>query len=444
MPAPSYRQVLGVAVPIMLSNLSTPLLGIVDTAVIGRLGNATAIAAVALGSMIFTIAFWAFGFLRMGTSGLTAQAVGAGDQAEQDAVVARALLLAGLLGIMLIALQAPIRSLAFWLLEGSAEVESLAHSYFDVRIWSAPAVLTNYALVGWFVGRARATTALGLQLFLNTLNMALDALFVITFNWGIAGIATGTACAEYATAALGTWLAFRQLHAMVPRAALLDRNKLLRLLQISRDIMLRTLALMLVFAWFTAQGAAFGDAILATNAILMHLVSTSAYFLDGLAHAAETFVGQALGERSARKLRCAIRRTSVCALLIALANSALIVAFGTNFVALLTQTAEIRETAADYGLWVAAAPLAGVACFQLDGIFIGATRTAQMRNAMIASTLVFFLAWWVLRPWQNHGLWAALHVHYAARTGSLLFYLLKRDALSLRLSGNDSNRDRSA
>ncbi len=419
---PTHKQVLSVAVPIMLSNVSTPLLGIVDTAVIGTLGEPAAIGAVAVGAMIFTIAFWVFGFLRMGTSGLVAQAVGRRDDGERDAILGRALAVAATLGAALVLLQWPIREIALLLVDGSIDVESRVQVYFDTRIWAAPATLVNYALVGWFIGRARAGTALGLQLILNSVNIALDAAFVLLLDWGIAGIAAGTLCAEYSTAIIGLALAVRQSRKRPALGVIFDPGKLSDLFNISSNIMIRTLALMFTFAWFTARGAAFGDVILATNAILMHMISTSAYFLDGLAHAAETFVGQAVGEGDLEKLKSSISKTSLWTAVIATVNAAAIGVSGQLFVELLTPDPAVRLAATQYMGWVIAAPLAGAPCFQLDGIFIGATRTHQMRNGMLASTAIFMLAWWLLQPFGNHGLWAALLVHYVARTLTLLYY----------------------
>lgn len=421
-PSPTHKEVLSVAIPIMLSNVSTPLLGIVDTGVIGTLGDPAAIGAVAVGAMVFTIVFWAFGFLRMGTSGLVAQAVGRRDGNERNAILARAVLVALGLGTALVLLQWPIREVALFMLEGSDSVESRVRDYFNIRIWAAPAALANYALVGWFVGQARAKTALGLQLVLNTANILLDAVFVLHFDWGIAGIAAGTLCAQYIAASIGILVALRDARHMPPTSAIFEKEKLLQLFDVSHHIMVRTLALMFVFAWFTARGAAFGDTVLATNAILMHLVSSSAYFLDGLAHAAETFVGQAIGQGNQARLKHAIRATSLWAFVIAAILSALVYLSGDKFVALLTDAPAVRDASKSYLWWVIAAPLAGVLPFQLDGIFIGATRTREMRNAMVLSLFIFVVAWWTLQPWGNHGLWAALFVHYIARTATMLRY----------------------
>lgn len=417
------RKILAIALPIMLSNVSTPLLGLVDTAVVGRLPNPAYIGAVAVGSLIFTFLFWAFGFLRMATTGLTAQALGAQDSLEVRASLGRSLLLAVVLGLALIALQQPLGAAAFALLEGSDQVESLARGYFEVRIWAAPATLINYAVLGWFIGLARSKLGLWLQLVLNACNMLLDLLFVLGLGWSVKGVAFGTLLAEFIAAGVGLALATRTLRDLGGtwrQAALFDLGRLKRTLGINRDIMVRTLALLFVFAWFMAQGAKAGDVILAVNSILMQFIGVAAFFLDALAFAAETLVGQAVGAGQREGLRAAARGTTEIAVVLALGAALLFAVLGPLSIDLLTVDATARATAQQYLPWAVAAPLAGVWCFQLDGIFIGATRTRDMRNAMLEALLIFLAGWWLLRPFGNHGLWAALYVHYAARTGTML------------------------
>jgi MATE family multidrug resistance protein len=420
------RTVLAIAAPIMLSNVSTPLLGVVDTAVVGRLPDPAYIGAVALGALIFNFVFWGFGFLRMGTTGLTAQALGARDVAEVRACLGRALLLALIVGAALIALQWPIRLIALALLEGSEKVEALAHGYFDVRIWAAPATLANFALLGWFIGLGQARTALILQLVLNVSNMLLDALFVLGLGLGVSGVAAGTVIAETLAAALGIVLALRHLRSLGGRWSverLFDRLQLARAIAVNRDIMIRSAALILIFVWFTAQGARQGDLVLAANAVLMQFIAVAAYFLDGIAFTAEALVGRAAGAGSRSLLVHAARLTTAWAALIALLASLALVALGPSLIDLLTVEPGVRATARTFLAWAALGPLAGVWAFQLDGIFIGATWTAQMRNAMLATLAIFLTAWWLLRPWGNHGLWAALYVSYAARALTQLYFL---------------------
>jgi len=417
--------VLSIAVPVMLSNVSTPLIGVVDTSVVGQIPDPAYIGAVAVGALVFTFVFWAFGFLRMGTTGLTAQALGADDVDEVAANLGRAMLVALGVGLLLILLQWPIRETAFVLLDGSAEVERLAREYFDIRIWAAPATLANYALLGWFIGLGRTDIGLVLQLVLNVTNIALDALFVLGFGWDVRGVALGTLGAECLAAALGLllgWRHLRSLGATVDVAALLVPERLRRTIAVNGDIMLRSLALITVFVWFMAQGARQGDVVLAANAVLMHFVSVSAYFLDGLAFAAEALVGRAIGARHRAGLVGAVWITTAWAAGAAAVLAGLLFVAGDALVDVMTVDAAARSAAREYLPWAVAAPLLGVWAFQLDGIFIGATRTAEMRNAAALMLAVYLLAWWMLLPLGNHGLWAALYVHYVARIGTLLVY----------------------
>lgn len=420
--AVTHRSVLALAWPIMLSNVSTPLLGAIDTAVVGQIPDPAYIGAVALGSLVFTFLFWAFGFLRMGTTGLTAQALGAGDEAGVLAALGRSLLIAAGVGGAMIALQWPIRELAFALLEGSERVEGLARGYYDIRIWAAPATLANYALLGWFIGRGQSRHGLVLQLLLNLSNMLLDVLFVLGLGWDVRGVATGTLIAEYVAAAAGLAWAARAWRASGTRVRwprLLEPTALRRALVVNADIMVRSLALILVFVWFTSQGARQGDVLLAANAVLMQFIGLAAYFLDGLAFAAEALVGRAVGAGRRRELVDAARASTFWAGVIALGLSLAGLIGGGPLIDALTVDPGVRASAREYLPWAAWAPLAGVWAFQLDGIFIGATRSRAMRGSMLWALLVFLLAWALLQPWGNHGLWAAFHLHYLARALAL-------------------------
>lgn len=421
----SHRAILAIALPIMLSNVSTPMLGAVDTAVVGQIPDPAYIGAVAVGSLVFTFVFWAFGFLRMGTTGLTAQAFGAQDRSEMVAALGRSLLVALAAGCALVALQWPIREAAFTLLDASERVEQLGRSYFDIRIWAAPATLANYALLGWFIGLGRTDIALVLQLVLNLSNIALDLLFVLVLHWDVQGVAAGTVLAELLAASVGLAIAARHVRALGGQWSLrrlLMPEPLKRTIVVNGDIMVRSLALIFVFVWFMAQGAAQGDVRLAANAVLMQFISISAYFLDGLAFAAEALVGRAVGAMRRGALAAAAIKTSIWAGAVALALSLLLLMFGGSLIDLLSVDAAVRAAARTYLPWAIGAPLLGVWAFQLDGIFIGATRTADMRRAMLASSAIFLLAWWLLQPWGNHGLWAALYVNYVARAVTLLRY----------------------
>jgi MATE family multidrug resistance protein len=421
----THRAILTIALPVMISNVSTPLIGIVDTGVVGQIPDPAYIGAVAVGSLIFSFVFWGFGFLRMGTTGLTAQALGARNTDEMSACLGRALMIAAIAGVALILLQWPIRGTAFALLTGSAGVERLAIEYFDIRIWAAPATFANYALLGWFIGLGRTDIGLVLQLILNLSNIALDALFVLGFGWDVRGVAFGTLLAECLAAAVGLLVAARHLRSLGGHWSpdhLFDSVRLRRTIAVNGDIMLRSLALVSVFVWFIAQGAKQGDIVLAANAVLIHFISFAAFFLDGLAFSAEAFVGRALGAGDRAGFKAAAKMTTLWAAVVAALMSLVLFGFGASIVDILTVDSAAREAARLYLPWAAAAPILGVWAFQLDGIFIGATRTVDMRNAMLMSLLIFFAAWWVMLPFGNHGLWAALYVHYLARTATLAYY----------------------
>lgn len=408
----THGTVLAIALPIIASNISTPLIGIIDTAVLGQLPEAHHIGAAALGATIFTFLFWAFGFLRMGTTGLTAQAFGASDASEVSASLARALFIAFCAGALLILLHVPLKVLALGFTEGSAPVEYETAVYFDIRIWSAPAALANYCLVGWFIGLQRARTALALQVFLNTLNAALDALFVMGFGWGVAGVAWGTLIAEVAAAVVGLVIAWRivvRSFALPTLEEILSPDRLGRALAVNSDIMIRTLALLSAFSWFTIQSAAPGDATLAANAILMQLVGFSAHLLDGFAFAAETLVGAAIGAREPERFRDAVRLSSLWAAAIACALAVTLLNAGGMMIDALTVNPTVRETARQTLPFAALMPAIGVAAYQLDGIFIGSTRTADMRNMMVLSAAAFFLVWHLSVPvLGNEGRWISL------------------------------------
>jgi len=418
----------------IFSNVTTPLIGAVDTAVIGQLGEAHLIGAVAVGATIFTFFYWAFGFLRMGTTGLTAQASGAERNREVLATLYRALLVAGAAGAAIILLQWPIAEAAFALMGASPEVDDAARTYFAIRIWSAPAALANYALVGWFIGLGRAGMAFRLQLLLNLTNIVLDTLFVLGFGWGVAGVAAGTLIAETGAALVGLAVALRAAGGLRIRLwRVFNAAKLRRMVAVNGDIMVRTLSLLFAFSFFTAQGARAGDMILAANAVLMHFLSVSAYFLDGVAYATEALTGKAIGARDPVRFRDAVRLSSIWAAVLSVAAGAVFWLSGGAVIDLMTVNEAVRALARDYLVWAALAPVIGVACFQLDGIFIGATRTRDMRNMMLVSLAIYLLAWAALTPtFGNHGLWAALMILFVTRALTLAARMpaLKRAAFA--------------
>lgn len=415
----THASILTLALPIILSNITTPLVGAVDTMVIGQLGVAALVGGVAIGATIFSLLYWSFGFLRLGTSGMTAQAFGRRDQPEIAATLQRALLIAVASGLALILMQVPIRTFALWAIGGSPQVVEAAGTYFDVRIWSAPFTFINFAILGWMVGLGRAGLAFVIEIILNVTNILLSAAFVLWLDWGVAGVAAATLIAEGVATLLGIGLAYRQIgkHGDIqPWSRVLDRAELLRVAAVNTDIMIRNFCLVAAFTFFTSQGARTDDITLAANAILFDIFGITAYLLDGFAHAAETFVGRSVGARQRRRLEEAILLPSLWS-----GGMSLVVALGTWLLGgfaidLMTTNAEIREVARHYLVWCALSPIAGFFAFQCDGIYIGATRTADMRNMMIASLALYLGAAWLLMPlYGNHGLWAALTIFFVAR-----------------------------
>ena len=413
--------------PIILANISTPLLGAVDTAVMGHLPDPAYIGGVAIGAVIFDFLFWGFGFLQMSTSGFTAQAQGAGNRVEVRATLIRALALALGLGLLLILLQAPIVALAFLMMDTSPQVEGLARSYYAIRIWSAPFALANYVVLGWLLGRQRAGLILVLQLALNGTNIALDLLFVVGFGWGIEGVALATLIAQGGGLALALCFTRAALVAREPSVSwsrLADRERLAALFHVNTNIMIRTLCLIFGLAYFTARGAEMGDLILAANAVLMQFQFVSAYAMDGFAHAVEVLSGTALGRRSRADFRRAVQVSTLWALGFAILSSLIFWLVGEQIIALFSDISGVRLAAAEYLPWMVVSPLISVWSFQLDGIFVGTTRSAEMRNAMIASLAIYLAACWLLVPaFGNHGLWLSLMIFMAARMITLGLYL---------------------
>jgi MATE family multidrug resistance protein len=423
-PAAWHRRVWSLAWPVVLANVTVPLVGAVDTAVIGRLPDPAFLGAVAVGAAVFNAIYWMFGFLRMGTTGLTAQAHGARDTDELLAVVLRATAIALALGALLVALQGPVLALALWIFPASGPVERLAGDYFTLRIWGAPALLVHFVVLGALFGLQRMREALVVSVLLNVTNMGLDYAFVMVLGWGVAGVAAGTLISEWLAAAVGLTLLLRTLGSsasrLPPRAELLRRDRLTALFGVSANLIVRSFFVQLPFFTFTALGAGLGDGVLAANAVLMQLFFFMAYGLDSLAHTAESLAGYAYGARDRPRLRAATGYTLVWSLAVAAAMSLLYALAGGMLIDLLTTLPEVRETARDYLPWVVAAPLAAVGAFHLDGVFIGTTRTAELRNSMLVALLCYLATVWLtLDALGNHGLWLAMTVFMVARTALL-------------------------
>ena len=432
----NHRSVLAIAVPIMLSNVSEPLIGVVNTIVVGQLPDPAYIGAVAVGAAIFSFIFWGFGSLRLATGGLSAQAVGAGDAAELVAVLGRALTIGLAAGLLLVAASPVIGAIAFDLVGGSPSLRAYGETYFAYRIWSAPFALANYCLMGWFIGQARAGTAFFVQLFLNGGNMALSAYFVLGLGMTVDGVGLAALIAEAMAATLALAIALLLLRRMglrFDRDRIFGGGALWRTLAMNSDVMVRSLCLVFAFTWFTARGARAGDETVAANAVLLNFFEVSAYLIDGFAYASEAMVGQAAGARDRLRFRTAIRLTSIWALVVGVLCSLATWFAGPYLIDLMTVNAEVRDLARLYLPWVAISPVLGVVCFQFDGIFTGAMATRDMRNMMILSLAIYLLAWRLLEaPFGNHGLWAALDLFFVARGVTFAFRL---PAVERRLFG---------
>jgi MATE family multidrug resistance protein len=422
----SHRKVWMLAGPIILSNISVPLVGAVDTAVVGHLPEPQSIGAVALGALIFSFLYWGFSFLRMGTTGFIAQAYGAGDWKALSDTLLRVLILAPLLGLVTIVIGWPLIDFVLYLIDSSAGVEALAADYSHIRIWSAPAVLCVYAFTGIFIGMHNTRAAFVLQLILNITNVLLDLLFVLGFNWGVEGVALASVLAEYLAMLCGFYLLRTQIRNAIGhfnRARLLARDALVKLFAANSNIFIRTLCLLFAFSYFTAKSASQGEVILAANAILLHLQSIMAFGLDGFAHAVEALAGSAYGAGRQRVFRRAVLLTSFWGAVIALLAGLVYFVFGDAIITLFTSIDAVADTASRYLPWMVIAPILSVWSFQLDGIFIGTGHTRAMRNAMIFSLVAYLLLLQLTIPmFGNHGLYFGLAFFMLIRALSLLFY----------------------
>lgn len=413
------RQVFAIAGPAMVANLTTPLIGVVSTSAIGRLDDAALLGGVAMASVIFDCLFWLFGFLRMSTLAFTAQALGAGETREQTVILVRGFIVAGLIGAALIALQLPLAAVLFDLMGGSESVTRAAKTYFMIRIWSAPLALANYVILGWLVGQARANTALLLQIAINLVNTAATLLLVLVYDTGIAGAAIAALLSEAVGFVLGAIVCRRHADGgfAVPRATLFDRAKLMRLLSVNSDILVRTAALIAVFLFFTAKGARAGDVTLAANSVLNNFLLVSAFFLDGLANAAQQLCGRSFGARDAKGFSDSTRLVLLWGLGFAMVVATLFALFGPALIDVMTTSEDVRRAARDLLPFVVMAPIPGVFAFGFDGIYVGATWARAMRNLMLASLAIFLGTWWALQSLGNAGLWWALIASYVARGG---------------------------
>lgn len=423
----SHQQIWAIAGPMILANLSTPILGMVDTAVMGHLNSPVYLGAVALGSMVFTFLFWGFGFLRMVTTGLTSQVSEYGSQQQTESVLVQSGLLASGIAIALLVLQWPIAHIAFSLIDGSADVLFQAEEYFYVRIWSAPATLLNYAIMGWFIGNSASRSALAMAIVINVTNIVFDLIFVNGLEMTSSGVALASVIAEFTGLIFATYLlakrGFQWRKVDIPQA-IKQFVKQRHQLAIHGNFMLRTLCLIFSFAFFTNQGAQHGDVILAANMVLLNFITFMAYVLDGFANATEVMTGKAIGRNDKNMLKASLVMNGQWALAVAALFSLVYFLVHSNIINLLTDIEAVATYADNYSLWIVIAPLLAVWSYLFDGLFVGATLGKEMRNAMIFSVFICYLpAWYLLQSFENHGLWAALMVLFIARAISQAAYL---------------------
>lgn len=418
MPLP-HRAVFGLAWPMIISNISLPLLGLVDTAILGHLDDAKYLAAVAAGSAVLAFLFWGFGFLRMGTTSLVARAMGKQDHAACRQLLWQGLVMAFALGILLMVLRSFIFPVAMLWIKPSAAVVELAINYCQIRIYSAPAALANFAVIGWFIGMQNTRAPLSIMVTTNLLNILLDGLFVLVLGMKSDGAALATAMADYGGLVLGLLLVRRSLGKLpgklVP-AELVRPAAYRELLRVNRQLFVRTTCLLFTFAFFTAQGARLGDTVLAANAILMQLLLLTSHGLDGFAHAAEALVGKAVGGSDRSALPRVCKAATVWSLIVAVGFTVFFIVFESHLVALLSDIDTVSNAVLHYYIWLYPLPLISVWSYLFDGIFIGAGKTSEMQNTMLMACLgIFVPIWWLTLEWGNHGLWFAFLCFNAAR-----------------------------
>ena len=427
----THKRVLGVAIPIVLANATIPILGAVDTGVVGQMGLAAPIGAVGIGAIIISAIYWMFGFLRMGTTGLTAQAIGSNNQSETSALLVRGIIIGLVAGLVLILIQIPLFSGALGLSPASQEVEGLANEYLKIRVFSAPAAIAIFGITGWLIAKERTKAVLFLMLLVNSVNITLDFIFVLKLGWGVEGVAFATFIAEWLGLFYGLWLAREGFNNGYWKnwAQIFDRVRLVQMARVNSDILIRSVLLEIGFVSFLFLGSSFDDATLAANQVLVQFLNITAYAMDGFAFAAEALVGQALGAKNRALFRRSAVMTSQWGVGLVVVMAIAFYVFGNTIINVMTTAEDVRVVSYDYLPWMILAPLVGAAAWMLDGIFIGATRTADMRNMMFISFCVYLIALAFLLPkYDNHGLWASLIIFSIARGVTLGYKYPKLEA----------------
>ena len=423
-----HRDILRIAIPAIVSNITVPLLGLIDVAIVGHLGSAAYIGAIAIGGMIFNVIYWIFGFLRMGTSGLTSQSLGGRDLAECVRLFIRSFGIGIAVAAMLMVLQVPIRTLALLVMRPTAEVAALATTYFDICIWGAPAMLGSFAVTGWFIGMQNSRIPMIVAISQNVINIIASLLLVFSFGMKVEGVALGTLIAQYGglliAIALG-WRHYGRLRVHYTSSRLWERSSMFLFLRVNRDIFLRTLCLVSVMLFFTSAGSWQGEQMLAVNTLLMQLYLFFSYFMDGFAYAGEALCGKWYGARNTAMLNATVRSVFVWGAAMMLLFTLVYAAGGNLFLRMLTDEADVLSLAGGYLFWSVILPVAGMAAFVWDGIFIGITATRSMLISMFAAAASFFAVYHLAMPAMgNHGLWLAFAVFVFMR-GAVLTLLYR-------------------
>lgn len=419
-----HREVWRLAGPLILANISIALLGLVDTAVVGHLNHPYYLGAIAVAAVIFDLLYWGMGFLRMGTTGIAAQALGRCNTDEIRSTLIHASATAFFIAVIILLFRNYLINAGLSLIGGTDEVRHYARVYFNWAIWAAPGVLITLALLGWLLGMQNAKATLYITVTVNIINIILDILFVYGFDMNVRGVALATVFSEYAGLSMAGFMCFRELRSRPGhwrRDLIFERKGVFRMIALNRNIFIRTVCLIFVFAFFTSRGARQGDLVLAANAILLNFQTLMALALDGFANAAEALVGKSVGANNRNSFIRSVRITTFWALLVALGFLLFYSSVGKTIINVMTDLENVRTTAYQYLPWMILSPLISVWCFQLDGIFIGATRAREMRDMMLISTFAVFLpAWYLLRFLGNHGLWLAFMLFFLARGVTLV------------------------
>lgn len=425
------RKILRLAIPNIISNLSVPLLGAVDTAVVGRLEHVYYLGAIAVGSIIFDFIFWGFGFLRMGTTGMVAQAYGAQEERKTRIILFRVLLVAGISSAFILLIQYPLIDASLFIVNASPEVEEYTRLYYHIRIFAAPATLALFGLNGWFLGMQNSTYPMIITIFLNIVNIALNLIFVFRFNMTVDGVATGSLIASFLALGLAVILYKKKYGGVklnISWGELVETEELKKFFSVNRDIVIRTLCLIFSYAFFTAKSAEMGDVVLAANTILLQMWYISSYGTDGFAYAAESLVGRFKGARDSTQLKAAVKANMLWGLGLGILGTTTYAIFDAEIIALFTDKENVIAVAMTVVIWLIAAPIVNSVCFIWDGVYIGATATGAMRNSMLVATiLVFIPVYYISEPFAGiHALWMAMTAFMVARGVILSLYAPSR------------------